>query len=121
LTEALQFYYDGRRSFVQHDYLRALELLQQSVQIADHFKSHEMLGQCYEQLGDRPRAVDEYRRARQLNPRSNKTAHLLASVLLAEGDLAAAHAVVASILDRCPTYGSARQLLSKIEARSTES
>jgi tetratricopeptide (TPR) repeat protein len=117
--DASQLYYDAQEASSQHDYLRAVDLLQRSIEIADHFKSREVLGQCYERLGDRPGAIGEYRRALELNPRSNKTAHLLASALLDEGDLAAASAIVASLLDRCPTYGPARKLLSTIDSRQS--
>jgi tetratricopeptide (TPR) repeat protein len=114
LKEALDLYYDARQFFIQRDYSRALSLLQQSLRTSDHFKSREMVGQCWERLGDWSRAVDEYRRALLLNPQSNKTAHLLASLLLDHGDSATARDIVRSILGRCPTYGPARRLLSKI-------
>jgi tetratricopeptide (TPR) repeat protein len=117
VTDALHSYYSARESFIQHDYLGAVELLQQSIRTGDHFKAHEMLGQCYEGLADRPRAVDEYRRALELNPRSNKSAHLLASALLDQGEVVAARAIVVSLLDRCPAYGPARRLLTKIEEK----
>lgn len=70
-----------------------------------------MLGQCYEQFGDEARAIDEYRRAVELNPLSNKTAALLASILLRAGDVAKARKVALSILARSPTYGPAKRLI----------
>ncbi|MCE9544771.1 MAG: tetratricopeptide repeat protein [Planctomycetia bacterium] len=115
MTEALQWYYDARQAFIDHDYQRAVKLLQSSLRAADHFKSHEMLGQCYERLEDRSRAVEEYRRALELNPRSNKTACLLATTLVDQGELAAARVIVVSLLDRSPSYGPARRLLPRTE------
>ena len=112
--QSLEFYYDAKRLFDEQNYAHAIALLKQSIEAKDHFKTREMLGQCYEQLGDSAKAIEEYRWRPRLNPRSNKTAHLLASILLDKGEQAEAREIIASLLARSPTYGPARDLLARL-------
>lgn len=115
-TESLKLYCDAKQAFDRDDYPCAIRLLGQSLVEGEHFKSHELLGQCHQRLGNLPRAVNEYRLALGLNPRSNKSACLLASALCDQGDVATAKAILASLLERCPTYGLAKALRSILGA-----
>ncbi|MBI1853426.1 MAG: tetratricopeptide repeat protein [Planctomycetes bacterium] len=104
-------YSAAREAFNEGAIAKAIELVRKSIDENDHYKSRELLGQCLEVQGDVERALEEYRAALILNPRSDKTACLFADCLIRTGRRDEARAVLESTLQRTPTYGPARKLL----------
>lgn len=80
------------------------------------FKTRVALGESWEQMGKLPEALAHYESAYRLNPNSNMTAVLLASVLRRLGRRSEAISVVGKVIDRSPTYGPARELLQSMES-----
>jgi Tfp pilus assembly protein PilF len=113
MDSALDLYYEGREKLLRNDAAGAIVSLEQSLAIADHFKTRELLTQCFELMGDNDRALVEYRLALANNPRSNKTAVSWARLLVNVGRMAETRQVLNGVLARVPTYGPANRLLEQ--------
>jgi tetratricopeptide (TPR) repeat protein len=112
-------YYDGREKLQRNNAEGAIASLEQSLALCDHFKTRELLAQCFELNGNSDRALLEYHRALALNPRSNKTAVRFARLLLELGRTADSREVLVGVLARVSTYGPAKRLLQQCEATNT--
>lgn len=110
----LELYYHGRTLFSQGNVVEAIVALNKSLLIASHFKTCELLGRCYEAVGDNVNAARHYEMGVAQNRRSNNTAVLLANVLLRLGETARSEELVVQVLSRSPTYGPARVLLQRL-------
>lgn len=116
-TRDHDLYPAAREVIATGDLNKAVDLLCQSISIEPHFKSHELLGECYGKLGQTNLALREFEKAVQLNPRSEKSQTLLANCLADAGRTDQAKAVLTDLLSRNPTYGPAKRLLSRLRSQ----
>ncbi len=114
-TRDHDLYLAAREAIERGDLNKAVDLLCQSISNEPHFKSHELLGECYGKLGRTNLALREFEKAVQLNPRSEKSQTLLANCLADAGRTEEAKAVLGDLLSRNPTYGPAKRLLSRLQ------
>lgn len=119
MTEsAITLFNKGRMLFDSFRNIDAIPYLEESLVLDDHFKTRELLGECFEVAGDFDRALFEYTKAVELNPRSNRTCCLLGSLLFITGKKTEARDIIVEVLSRTPTYGPAKDLLSMMDSRS---
>jgi ribosomal protein L16 Arg81 hydroxylase len=113
--KSLSLYNEGRSLFEKESYDAAAALLLQSCREIEHYKTRELLGECFDRRELWSEALPHYESAYRLNPRSNKTAILLASLLRRLGRHNEAAEIARQVIARAPTYGPARELLNGIE------
>ena len=91
---------------------KAIALFEQSAAQAPHFKTLELLGECYMKLGKFKKAVVPLAAATTLN-RQFRAPLLLAETLLELGDIAEAHQCAKLAAQRNSTSRRVRELLEK--------
>jgi len=92
-------YEAGREAMGSGDYLRAVEEFQSSVRESPHFKTLELLGECYMKLGRFRDAVVPLAAAATLNNQVRAPA-LLAKALLEIGEGSRAREIAQDVLTR---------------------
>lgn len=112
-TSRLQ-YIEAKIAYEEKRYEDAILHLRQSASLHAHFKTYELMGQSLVEMGDCNNAQEALENAFQLNPRSNKTALLLAQCLIKSGDAERAKKILIDTLDRDSSYSPASSLLSKL-------
>lgn len=114
--DALGLYGSARLSFSRMEYEEAMRLLTKSIEISPHFKAFELLGVCFQHVGDVPSALACFKEAHQLNPKSSKTAFLYALTLHDSGDSESARAILDALLRHDMNYGPAMELMKRLGA-----
>lgn len=107
----------AREALDKDDEVSAIELLQESLELHEHFKSYEILGNIFLKHGDLIQARQYLEKAYGLNQRNDRTATLLAETLAALGDSTKAIRVLEELLLRNESYGPARKLLKQLAAQ----
>lgn len=112
--EAIDFYYKGIEAFDKGDYSSAIEYFKISDSLESHYKTYEMLFQCWKAISNMNEAYDCIKKAYVLNPANDKVAYEYAETSVQFNDKESAKKVLTEILKRNPTYKKARQLLNLI-------
>ena len=113
--EDYYLYLKGKAEFDKKCYETAISYFECSNLIAEHFKYYEMLYCCWMQLGDTRKAFASIEKAYQINPQNDKTAFEYAVMLAESGNYETAQTVLASIIQRNPTYKKAVALAASIK------
>jgi len=113
-TTGYELYCKARQAVDAGQHSEAIALLQESLNHEPHFKTFELLGVSLKAVGRNDDALTALERALELNPRSSKTACILAAYLLEAQEVARSKAILLDVLKRTPTYGPARELLDGI-------
>lgn len=95
-----------------------IQLLLESASFNEHFKTRELLGICYGDIGDFENARINLRIAYSLNQKSSKTACLFAQTLLSSGEIIECKKIIELVLINHTDYGPARAIqlqLAKME------
>lgn len=109
--EAEELYNAGRLAYEAGRLNEAMDLLERSLRLQDHFKSRELLAACCAAVGDTVAALANLELAYQLNEKSSKTACLLAKALLDAGNPGRAREIVETCLRLDKDYGPAKRFL----------
>ena len=109
--EAGELYNEGRLAYEAGRFDEAIDWFQKSVRLQEHFKSREMLAECFKAVGGSDAALANLEIAYQLNEKSGKTACLLAGALRDAGNLGRAREVVEAYLRHDRDYGPAKRFL----------
>jgi uncharacterized protein HemY len=91
----------------------AVEAFRRSVDVAPHFKTLELLGECYARLGEPERAVVPLAAATTLN-RQSRAPSILAEVFERLGDVDSAAEMARIALDRNAQNKRALAVLARI-------
>ena len=110
-----KLYQDGRIAMEKRDYRVALENLQQSAAFLVHFKTHELIGECYLELGKPGDAIVHLAAAAALGNKQVRPYLLLAKALKATGEVYQARGMLQKSLSINPNYRSAKEFLKEIE------
>lgn len=114
LGDALELYSSARLCLSRKEYDEAMRLLSKSIEMSSHFKTLELLGACFQHVGDASSALACFRKAHQLNPRSSKTAFLYALSLHDSGDSDSAREILDALLRHDMNYGPAMKLMKQL-------
>ena len=95
-------------------YRDAIGFLENSLTIAEHYKSCELLAICYREIGEIEIAIEYLERAYKLNEKSSKTACLLAQHLLTVGEIYRSKIIVEKVLKNHHGYGPAIRILEQL-------
>ena len=112
--ESIDFYYKGIEEFNKKNYLSAIEYFKISGSLENHYKTYEMLFQCWKAVSNMNEAYDYIKKAYVLNSANDKVAYEYAETSVQFGDKESAQKVLTEILKRNPTYKKAKQLLDLI-------
>lgn len=112
--ESIDFYYKGIEEFSNGNYLSAIEYFKISDSLESHYKTYEMLFQCWKAISNMNKAYDCIKKAYVLNSANDKVAYEYAEISVQFGDKESAQKVLTEILKRNPTYKKAKQLLDLI-------
>jgi tetratricopeptide (TPR) repeat protein len=100
-----------------HDYEEAVLLFEQSASASPHFKTLELLGECYHHLGKLRSAIIPLAAATALNLQPRAPA-LLADVFCRLGDNEAAIRFARVAIERAPGNKIALEVLARAGAKS---
>lgn len=114
VSASLEYYNQAWLAFQSTLYKNALELLERSIAIDEHFKTRELMALCHKELGNIPAAIDNLELAYKLNEKSSKSACLLAELLVSVGEISRARALLEKVLCRQYEYGPAKRLISQL-------
>ncbi len=109
-----ELYQRGRAAMEQGDFPLAVELFQQSVDLFPHFKTLELLGECWLKLGQPTRAVVVLGAASTLGHRASRALYLLARTLNKIGERDKAIEKLREAITIQPDYESAKRLLESL-------
>lgn len=112
--ESIDFYYKGTKEFNKKNYFSAIEYFKISGSLENHYKTYEMLFQCWKAISNMNEAYDCIKKAYVLNPANDKVAYEYAEISVQFGYKELAQKLLTEILTRNPTYKKARQLLNLI-------
>lgn len=96
-----------------------IKLLLESASFNEHFKTRELLGVCYRDIGDFENALINLRIAYRLNQKSSKTACLLAQTLLNNGEFIECKKIIELVLFNHTDYGPAKAIQFKLEKKGS--
>lgn len=108
-------YHDALAAFSAEKHQLAIDILEQSLAQAVHYKTYELLAVCMSKVGRNSESLHALERAHELNPRSTKTACLLAQSLLERHEVERAKAILGKVLQVNPSYGPATRLLAECQ------
>lgn len=117
ISEASRLYEEARARMERGDLESAVEAFQESIRLGPHFKSLELLGECYMRLHRCREAVVPLAAATALN-RQARAPSLLAEVFMTLGDFHAAEEMAEQALSRAPTNRKALRVRKSIADRS---
>ncbi len=107
-------YQDERKAMATNDLKSAISLFEQSIQSDPHFKTLELLGECFLKLGRNKEAVVPLAASVGLGNKPYRALYLLAQALNAAGRKTDAIEKLNQAIEMKPDYKSARALLSNI-------
>ena len=105
-----QHYERGRSLMLNGDLHQAISEFDTSIEYSPHFKTLELLGECYLKLGEYKKAVVPLAAAATLNDQV-RARSLLAKALLALGERQHARALAESVLAKSAGSRAAREVL----------
>ena len=107
-------YQDGRKAMAANDLNSAISLFERSTQYDPHFKTLELLGECFLKLGRNKEAVVPLAASVGLGNKPYRALYLLAQALNAVGRKTDAIEKLNQAIETKPDYKSARELLRRI-------
>ena len=110
MTNAYGRYREARDALDSGDVNSAERLLLESLELGAHFKTHELLGDIASLRGRGDDALKHFASAYRLNPNSDSAATRYARALYESARADDARSIIASVLERNPSYGPAREL-----------
>jgi uncharacterized protein HemY len=108
------FYELGRKLLTEQKYSEAVEAFHASAKLAPHFKTYELLGECYLALQQAAQAIPFLAAATTLN-QGVRAPSLLAEVFLTLGDLPKAKEIAEIALSRDSTNSKAKSVLDQVK------
>ena len=108
-------YHDALLAFETENFPKAIDLLEQSLAHSAHYKAYELLGVILKRVGRSAESLVAFEQAHDLNPKSQKTACLLAQSLLGVHEVERAKGILEAVLKGSPSYGPAKRLLAAIQ------
>lgn len=115
--EAIDYYCLGTESLEKSDYISAINFLEISNNISEHYKTYEKLFLCFKKLDECSKAYECLRKSYLLNPKSDKISVMYAKELSERMDFETAKEILSETLKRNPTYKPAEKLLDTITNR----
>ncbi len=115
MTEGYALYQQGRYLMKDRRYEEAVSLFRRSAELAPHFKTFELLGECLLTLGRLTEAIGPLAAATTLNP-GVRAPSLLAEAFLKDNQFANAEEFAALALQRDSSNRKARIILKTLEA-----
>jgi tetratricopeptide (TPR) repeat protein len=112
--QAYELFLEGRLAHERGDYHCAVAIFRQSLEIAVHFKTLELLGESLCRLGKHQESIVPLAAATGLN-RGSRSPCLLAESFAALHDWQSAQDAANESLLRTPGYGRAKSLLAEVE------
>jgi tetratricopeptide (TPR) repeat protein len=112
--KAKKLYDRGKELMIAVDYEAAADSLAESIAVLPHFKTLELLGECYMYLGHVQQAIVPLAAATTLN-RGVRAPSLLARAFLELGDRKQARTMARLALERDPSNRIAREVCSSTE------
>lgn len=109
LSESLKFYEKGRQAMDTNDFEDAVVLFKQSILHNPHFKTLELLGECYVRLNRFKQAIVPLAAATTLN-KGVRSSSMLAEVFLELEDYYAARNMAEISLSRDPKNHKAQEI-----------
>lgn len=109
------YYIRAIEAIQENDLIRAEKLLQESLSMEKHFKTHHELAKLLFRSGRQEEAKHHFHAAYLSNQQNDRVAFDYAKNLFGEKKTKAAKEVLRKILERNSTYGPARRLLDEIE------
>ena len=112
--EPIEFYYKGIKEFDKKNYSSAIKYFKVSNSLENHYKTYEMLFQCWKAISNISEAYDCIKKSYVLNSKNDKVAFEYAETSIDLDHKELAQELLMEILQRNPTYKKAKQLLNLI-------
>ena len=114
MDEEIVLFYAGREAYEKGNFQKAIEYLEQSSQMDEHYKTYEILYLSWKKLGEPEKAFTCLKRSFALNPHCDKVAVEYAGELASRGETAKAKDILNDTIQRNKTYRPAVRLLEAI-------
>ena len=114
MDEEIVLFYAGRGAYEKGDFQKAIEYLEQSRQMDEHYKTYEILYLCWKNLGESEKAFSCLEHSFALNPHCDKVAVEYAKELAGKGETAKAREILQETVKRNSSYQPAFRLLQQI-------
>ena len=114
MDEEIALFYAGRGEYEKGNFQKAMQYLEQSSQMDEHYKTYEILYLCWKNLGEPEKAFNCLEHSFALNPHCDKVAVKFAQELALRGETAKAREILNDTIRRNKTYLPAVRLLEKI-------
>ena len=83
--EAIEFYYKGIEYFNNKEYLSAIKYFEISNSLESHYKTYEMLFQCWKEISNMNKSYDCIKKSYILNPVNDKVTFEYAEISIKLG------------------------------------
>lgn len=114
LGKSSLLYHEGRKLILSKDFEAAIERLKKSSELIPHFKTLELLGECFLEQKNYSQAIIYLAAAAGLGNKSFRSYFLLAKALLEFDEVDKATEKLNEALRLNPNYREAKNLLSDI-------
>ncbi len=115
--DSYYYYQIGIQYLERGEIEQAIINLEKSISLKNHFKTYQILHECYMKVGKDEQSYHYIYLAYCENPRNDKVAFLYAKALFQKKDIVASKKIVNEILERNTSYLPAVRLLEEIECR----
>lgn len=112
--QAIDFYYSGIDEVRKGNFQEAIQYLEHSSQMDEHYKTYEWLYLIWKKLGNSEKAFPCLEKAFALNPSSDSVSVSYAGELALRGETAKAREILQETIQRNATYLPAVRLLEAI-------
>ena len=114
MDEEIALFYASRGEYEKGNFQEAIQYLEQSSQMDEHYKTYENLYLCWKKLGEPEKAFTCLEHSFALNPHCDKVAVEYARELALSGETAKAREILQETIKRNCTYQPAYRLLKQI-------
>lgn len=119
-SKSSELHDEGTAAMKSKDYGAAIEKFTAAGNLSPHFKTYELLGECYLELGNFPQAIKYAAAAAGIGNNQFRARFILARALAEYGDVQWAVDKLNEALEMKPDYKAARELLAKIRKDEDE-
>ena len=116
--DSLYYYLIGVEDINKGDLESAIKHFDASLEIEEHFKTYQKKADVLEMKGLYKESCDTLRKAYALNPNNDNIAVSLARKLYKVNEIYRVKDILNSVLQRNPTYNSAKKLLEEINLQN---
>lgn len=114
LSQSLSLYNEGREFMLAEDFDSAIEKFKKSSDLLPHFKTLELLGECFLKQRNYSQAIIYFAAAAGLGNKAFRSYFLLAKALIEFDDVDQAVEKLNEALVLNPNYKEAKNLLSRL-------